>query len=72
MKKIAISIGKGGDGMTYACEDCGFLFSRAGEVKECPSCEKNHIRSATKEEAQMVQKFLEKGKPTLRIEEEKT
>jgi len=55
--------------MTYACQDCGFLFCRVGEVKECPSCEKNHIRSATKEETQRVQKLLEQGKPTLFEEE---
>lgn len=45
--------------MTYAYEDCGFLFCRTGEVKECASCEKNHIRSATKEEGQRLQKILE-------------
>ena len=50
--------------MTYACEDCGFLFCRVGEVKECPSCDKNHIRSASKEEAQRLQKLLEQGKRT--------
>lgn len=72
MKKTALSMGKGGDGVTYACEDCGFLFYRAGEVKECPSCDKNHIRSATKEEAERLQKLLEQGKPTLRIKEEQT
>lgn len=55
--------------MTYACEDCSFLFCRTGEVKECPSCEKNNIRSATKEETQMVQKLLGQGKPTLFEEE---
>ncbi|MEG6523836.1 hypothetical protein [Desulfotomaculum sp. 1211_IL3151] len=58
--------------MTYACEDCGFLFYRAGEVRECPSCEKNHIRSATKEETQRLQTLLERGKPTLPVEEEQT
>ncbi|MGI6685975.1 MAG: hypothetical protein ACOX47_11010 [Bacillota bacterium] len=56
--------------MIYTCEDCGFLFYRAGEVKECPSCEKIHIRFATKEEIQKLQKPLEQGKPTLRVKEE--
>lgn len=65
MKKTAISMGKGEEGMTYACEGCGFLFCRVGEVKECPFCEKNHIRSATKEETQRLQKLLEQEKPTL-------
>lgn len=51
--------------MTYACKDCGFVFCRAGEVNECPSCEKNHIRSATEEETQRVQTLLEQEKPTL-------
>lgn len=58
--------------MTYACETCGFLFYRAGAVTECPSCEKNHIRSATKEEAQRLQKHLEQEKRALRAKEEQT
>lgn len=56
--------------MIYACEDCGFLFYRAGAVKECPSCEKNNIRSATQEEVHRLQKLLEQGKPTLQVKEE--
>ncbi len=56
--------------MIYACEDCGFLFCRAGEVNECPSCEKNHVRSATGEETGRLQTLLERGKPVLRVEEE--
>lgn len=56
--------------MTYACEDCGFSFCRVGTVKECPSCEKPHIRSATEEEADRLQKFLEQCKARLRIKEE--
>ncbi|MGI5906769.1 MAG: hypothetical protein ACOX85_11045 [Candidatus Pararuminococcus gallinarum] len=47
--------------MIYACEGCGFLFYRIGEVQECPSCEKNHIRTATEEEALRLQKILEQG-----------
>ena len=58
--------------MTYACEDCGFLFCRVEAVKECPACEKNHIRPATEEEADRLQKLLEQGKPTLQIKEEQT
>jgi len=57
------------DNMTYACEDCGFLFYRIGEVKECPSCEKNHIRSATKEETQRLWELLKQGNIILRDEE---
>ena len=58
--------------MTYACEDCGFLFYRVGAVKECPSCEKPHIRPATKEEADRLQKLLEQGKTSSEIKEEQT
>ena len=45
--------------MIYTCEECGFLFYRVGEVKECPSCEENQIRSATKEEIQKLREHLE-------------
>jgi len=58
--------------MTYACEDCGFLFCRVGAVKECPSCEKNHIRPATEEETGRLGKLLEQGKSNLHIKEEQT
>lgn len=58
--------------MTYVCEDCGFLFCRVGEVKECPFCEKNNIYSATEEEADRLQKLLEQGNTNLQIEEEQT
>lgn len=51
--------------MTYACEECGFLFCRSGEVKKCPYCGKNHISPATKEEIQRLQEVLEQGKSTL-------
>lgn len=58
--------------MTYACEDCGFLFCRVGAVKECPSCEKPHIRPAIGEEADRLQKLLKQGKTNLQIKEEQT
>ncbi len=57
--------------MIYACEECGFLFCRAGEVKECPSCEKNHVRFATGEEIQRLETLLEQRKTALRVEEER-
>jgi hypothetical protein len=47
--------------MIYICENCGFLFCRMGEVRECPSCEKNDIRSVTGEEAGRLEKLLEQG-----------
>jgi Zn-finger protein len=52
--------------MIYTCEDCGFIFSRMGEVKECPSCEKIHIRSATSKETKRLLEILEQGKTTPR------
>lgn len=58
--------------MTYACEDCGFLFCRMGVVKECPSCEKPNIRPATGEEADRLQKLLEHGNTSSRIKEGQT
>ena len=58
--------------MTYACEDCGFLFCRVGAVKECPSCEKTHIRPATVEEAEGLEKLLEQGKASLQTKEDQT
>lgn len=36
--------------MVHACEACTLLFSRPEKVKECPFCEKKHIRGATPEE----------------------
>jgi hypothetical protein len=58
--------------MTYACEDCGFLFCGWERVKECPSCEKSHIRPATEEEIGMLEKLLEQGNTNLQIKEEQT
>ena len=34
----------------YACDNCGFLFSRVGECAQCPDCGKTVIREATPEE----------------------
>jgi hypothetical protein len=48
--------------MIYTCEDCGFIFYRLGEIKECPFCEEKHIRPATGEETQRLQELLEQGK----------
>ena len=44
--------------MVYCCEDCGFLFSRVGEVQECPFCKSEHFRPATAEEAEHFGKLL--------------
>lgn len=55
--------------MIYICEDCGFIFCRIGEVKECPSCEKKHIRTAAEKEAQRLLGLMEQEILTLQIEE---
>lgn len=46
--------------MTYACEDCGFVFSRVSDVKKCPSCEGNHIRAASETEQDTLQACLKR------------
>ena len=44
--------------MTYFCDNCGFLFSRVGEVGACPFCDGHRIRPATEEEADHLRKKL--------------
>lgn len=44
--------------MIYCCESCGFLFSRVGEVQNCPFCEGDRFRAATAEEARKLQEIL--------------
>ena len=51
--------------MIYACEDCSFLFYRVREVNECPSCEKNHIRPATRNEIEKLRKTIAAKQYTL-------
>ena len=46
--------------MVYCCEDCGFLFRRMGEVKECPFCERSRFRPATAQEKNYLQALLNK------------
>lgn len=46
--------------MTYTCEDCGFVFFRISDVKECPSCAGNHIRPASETEQNALQAYLKK------------
>lgn len=46
--------------MIYCCEDCGFLFRRMGEVKECPFCERSRFRPATAQEKKYLQAILNK------------
>lgn len=47
--------------MTYCCDACGFLFSRRGEVWECPSCAGQCFRPATEEETERLQQLLMKN-----------
>lgn len=49
--------------MIYCCEDCGFLFQRVGEIRECPRCERDRIRPATAEEAEQLRLLLEQKEP---------
>jgi rubrerythrin len=57
--------------MIYLCEDCGFVFYRAGEIKECPSCEKQRIRPAAEPEISRLRPFLEQQKLDLHAKGEK-
>ena len=36
--------------MIYACDNCGFLFSRTSEPEQCPDCGKNAVRPANEVE----------------------
>lgn len=40
----------------YHCKNCGFTFSRVGEVETCPDCGKPDIRPAKEHE---IQEFRE-------------
>ncbi len=47
--------------MIYCCENkqCGFLFSRTGEIDRCPDCGSSRIRPADKQEQT---EFLDRAK----------
>ena len=47
--------------MVYKCEnpECGFLFSREGEVFTCPACGKPNILPASEEEIEQFLKLME-------------
>lgn len=45
--------------MIYACEECGFLFYRVGEVNACPNCERQTIRPATMDQTAMLLPYLQ-------------
>lgn len=58
--------------MIYCCEDCGFLFRRAGKILECPRCEREHIRPAAPEEAERLLSLLKQDLPDRKKEEHTT
>jgi len=57
--------------MTYICEDCGFVFYGAGEIKECPYCGKQHIRVPAEQEISQLKPFLERQNPDYNFMEER-
>jgi len=48
-----------GKPMIYYCEKCRFLFSRSGEVENCPDCGSPRIRFAGEEEIAEYKKRLD-------------
>ena len=36
--------------VTYCCKNCGFLFGRLGQARQCPICESGAIQPASPEE----------------------
>ncbi|MDD3169526.1 MAG: hypothetical protein PHC91_08735 [Eubacteriales bacterium] len=40
--------------MTYFCEDCGFVFCRTGDIRECPYCGEKRIRTAAEAEGEQL------------------
>ena len=36
--------------MIFACDNCGFIFSRSEETEQCPDCGKYEVRPANEEE----------------------
>ncbi|MDL2218423.1 hypothetical protein LJC27_07160 [Christensenellaceae bacterium OttesenSCG-928-M15] len=43
----------------YACDNCHFVFERAGEIESCPDCGKPSIREATEEEVSEYRRYRE-------------
>lgn len=42
----------------YTCEDCGFLFYGAGEIRECPYCGKQRIQASSAEDVEALSTCL--------------
>jgi len=45
--------------MIYCCEKCRFIFSRSGEVENCPDCASPNVRHADEEETAEYKQRLE-------------
>ena len=48
--------------MIYCCDNCGFLFSRRGEISACPQCESRRIRPALDAEKKKLEAQLKNSK----------
>lgn len=46
--------------MTYACNCCGFLFRRVGQVERCPYCDGDQLRPADEEERKRLEEQIER------------
>ncbi len=47
-------------GKIYACDNCGFLFTRSGECEQCPDCGKRQVRFAnSKEKEELLERLKE-------------
>lgn len=46
------------DPVLYTCEDCGFVFYGAGEIRECPYCGKQRIHASSGEKAEAQRTWL--------------
>ncbi|MDD3346874.1 hypothetical protein [Oscillibacter sp.] len=49
--------------MTYACGQCGFIFTRTGPVECCPACERDCLRRATAAEQSQLTLLLRREQP---------
>ena len=56
--------------MTYICEDCGFVFYGAGEIRECPYCGRQRIHSAAETEDEQLRYLLERSNSDYGVREE--
>ncbi|MEG2232231.1 MAG: hypothetical protein RRX92_09450 [Lachnospiraceae bacterium] len=56
--------------MVYACETCGLVFCRVGDIIQCPFCEKANLRPATEQEKQQLAQLIKKTKVHNRLEQE--